>query len=313
MQHWDSVGELPRQGKSGRCHGRRDRCVQRRHLMLAIGAIVLAAAFFVVFEAAKQVSAIAVVNPAANDPYDAVGSFAVQGALVLGALGTWRALRAGRRGVFDGDVAPVAASVALLVLVTLVSDSVALARYAHTWIGTPAGTVHAAALCGLGIGAAALLWAARRAAQSSRAVPARHVVTRAAVGVVASTLVLALYPQGAREPLVGALVTVVIGAVCLFVPTRLLLDALVPRVAAPLPADRRRLAPGLAWTLAVVAGLVAGSGLLLTEFLGQGGGSLPLGRTLMVIGVYLGLETIGVLLGYASLRDPLGLPGAPSS
>jgi hypothetical protein len=60
------------------------------------------------------------------------------------------------------------------------------------------------------------------------------------------------------------------------------------------------------WGIVITAGILFGTFLVVQE-LGEGTGSPHGGKRLLVIVVYLALETAGVLTGYALLAEPLQL------
>src|SRR5882757_7375205 len=105
-----------------------DRALQRDALRMLATALVFC--FF--FQATKHLSAWARVNPFAEDPYDAIGSFAVQFAVFVALLSIIRVVRVGsfplnaraQRLIARGDLLCVAA-----VTLTLLGDCVALARH----------------------------------------------------------------------------------------------------------------------------------------------------------------------------------------
>ena len=61
------------------------------------------------------------------------------------------------------------------------------------------------------------------------------------------------------------------------------------------------------WNLALVIGVAIGIMALLGEMSGEGGGAVPLGRMALVATIFIGVEVVAVLLGYALLARPLGL------
>lgn len=291
----------------------------RRSLLSSVLVLALAAAFLAFFQVTKQVPALSSANASAVDPYDAIGSFGVQAAAFLGALSVLRALLSGRDRALSSErealLARTQVAAVLAVAVTLAGDAVAMARYPSLWLGVPAGTAYASAL--LAVAAMAALVGLRLLAGASRAGPspapaARSAWVRAGVAAAVFVVVLAVYPAGVTESIPGALLTVLVGVVLLFVPVRLFTLALVPRARgdAPEATPVRRPGPrGRQWALVTALGVLAGLALVAAELLADGGGAAPapLARIALVVSVYVGLETSGLLIGYALLRGPLGL------
>ena len=105
--------------------------------------LALSALFYFFFMTAKHDPALSAANAFAEDPYDAVGSFAIQAAALIGVLSALRAFRPYRRGPPTDEqkilLARTQILAALAVIVTLASDIVAMARYPSLWIGPPGG------------------------------------------------------------------------------------------------------------------------------------------------------------------------------
>jgi hypothetical protein len=286
---------------------------------LRINALVvsgLGVLFFAFFNVSKHLPALARVNPFAEDPFDAIGSFGVQAAALLTLLGLARAFRPYGGGCLPEEEGALVARTQMLAVlaaaVTLAGDLVAMARYGSLWIGSAGGYALAALLGGLLVLA---LLAAARVYQSAREMSTEGVPRRwqgAMVISLAAALVLALYPDSWRQSTPGALLTVVVGAALLFALMRAWGSSLVPypaqvkrEEATTLPAWLRQ--HGLALAAVVVAGILLGLTLVLAEST-EGGGWPGMARLTLVAAVYVGLETAGLLLGYVFLRKPLGLP-----
>jgi hypothetical protein len=196
----------------------------------------------------------------------------------------------------------------LAVALTLAADAVAMARHPSVWAGKPAGYAYAAALIVLELSTA---WVGARVLRSTGTKAPRDARPgRAATAALAAFFIaLALYPESvARANIPGALATVVVGIALLFVPLRFLLVALVPSDGGP-PAQGplRHGAPGRrVWVSVAVTGLLIGLGLVAAES-GEGLGGIPFVRLALVAAVYVGLETVGLLVGYGALGRPLRL------
>ncbi len=311
----------------------------------AIGLAALAAVFLLFFFASKHDPSWARVNPFAEDPYDAVGSFSFQFVLLMAALSLLRAFRPYPAGVSLHRQARVVAcgllAGLLAVVITCLVDVIAMGRHSEMWMGSSAGYRLAVAVLGI------FLWATLSAALLVRTIPS---VGRTSHGWRASVVILlfcvsvaAWYPETARKNFYGELFTVLVGAVILFVPLRFLVKAFIgtgdgPRfdllddlaslwnaVESRTPSLRRffdlvsrNFTPAAKWIasqlrnrraypslLVALTGLVIGTFLVSQEM--NGDGPVPLGKIVTVAAVYIGLETTAIALGYALLSGPLAL------
>jgi len=61
------------------------------------------------------------------------------------------------------------------------------------------------------------------------------------------------------------------------------------------------------WNIVILIGIVLGIGLALAEAFGEGGGIHQIGRFALIASIFIGLECVGVLLGYLLLAKPIGL------
>jgi hypothetical protein len=318
--------------------------LRRNALCLAL----TGAAFCAFFQITKHQPRLSGVNPFSEDPYDSVGSFAVQFVLFMMLLSLLRAYRHYQQA--EDPQAGVAIQVRgqlmayVAIAFTQIADLIAMARHSLIWRRDVAGDqLLALTVC-------LLLWAASAAAFLLFSAPvlslppSRRTWIRLLVVPGVATLVLVFYPESVRRTLIGELVTVLCGIVLLFVvvwsigtafaapalPTAFdLLDDLASlrlsfserlrfsRAAKPLAkkAPSHTSAPILfgwlnprrhRWGIVITAGILFGTFLVVQE-LGEGTGSPHGGKRLLVIVVYLALETAGVLTGYALLAEPLQL------
>jgi hypothetical protein len=282
---------------------------------------VLALAFLAFFDVTKHDPSLSAINPFADDPYDAIGSFGVQAGIFLGLLSLLRAFQPFQAGatsegqrlfLLRAEVAAV-----LAVVITLVGDGVALARHPSLWRGSAAGgrlcaLLGVLLLCAVATGLL-VYRSARNAPGPARARPWR----RAALVSLAAVVALTLYPESIRHSTAGALFTVVVGAALLFAPLWAVLAALLPDGADGAAARMREqwTASGwlahhtFQWVLVVCTGLFLGALLFVAEAT-QEGVAHDVTKRAFVLLVYVGLETIGVMIGFSFLRSPLGLFGA---
>lgn len=279
--------------------------------LLSLG---LAGIFYLFFMTAKHDAALSSIIPFAFDPYDAIGSFAVETAVFLAMLSVVRTIRLVR--MENPDVAHSVflarthMGVVFAVLLTLVGDVVAMLRHVSEWTGHPATTELVLWLVGMGVLASSLGIALSFVARTIGVAfwPRKwHKATLVSVAMVA---ILAFYPEQLIHTNVGELLTVVVGAVLLYVPMWAWGEALVPS-----PAERHqktqvrsRLAH---WMVVILVAMGIGLVLVLGESTESGGGSGGRGiqvlHALHVVAVYVGLEVAAVLIGYGLLKNHLGL------
>jgi len=311
----------------------------------ALGLTLLGAAFTFFFQLTKHQPALAAVNPFSEDPYDSVASFAVQLVLFLVLLSLLRAFRPSPAGTLvpSGTVSQIRGQLMahIAVAFTLISDLVAMIRHPSLWIAKTAGhQLLALTVC-------LLLWAGASASLLLLSSPARSVTTNriAWIKILAvpaiAILVLCIYPERLRQTLTGEIFTVLCGIVLLFAVVWALGTALLPGTSdasADMFDDLAALGASLAgglwsprvraaakpappasksfldwlnprrhrWNIVFAVGILLGT-LLVIQELGDGGESPHGGKRLLVIAVYLGLETAGILAGYALLAEPLSL------
>lgn len=287
----------------------------------AVALAVVGFAFCLFFTATKHLAPYSAINPFAEDPYDSVGSFAVQFLLLMMLVSLSRAFQ--RRRLDSGAaVTQVRGQLMayLAIAFTMIADLIALLRHPSEWIASRGGyQLLALTACLLlwSIAAAVLLLFTTRALTLPRSTSRMKIIV-----VPAAIVLLVVYPERLRHNLPGEIFTVLFGMALLFVVVWALGTAFIPRVlssdkfdlaAMGKPRDRGR-AGSLAywlrsscarWTLVILLGVLCGAFLVFQEL---ADGPSPHGaRRLLVIAVYLGLETAGVLTGYALLAKPLRL------
>jgi hypothetical protein len=114
----------------------------RQACLATLAASLVAALFWVFFNASKHWPSLAAVNIFAEDPYDAAGSFGIQLAGLAALLSLVRSLRPEPQGptlarlalILRGNVV-----VLLAAAVTLLADGLALLRYADRWTASIVG------------------------------------------------------------------------------------------------------------------------------------------------------------------------------
>jgi hypothetical protein len=180
----------------------------------------LAILLFPFFEICKHAPALSLVNAFAEDPYDAVGSFAIQLAPFLSLLAVLRAFRP-----YPSEKAPdrqrvlfarAAYCSCFSVAVTLVADMIAMLRHPSLWIGVSAGYVLAALLGGMVLLTALVLWSLSRVTRPLPPLSPLQRWIKVSTFPLAGLLLLAFYPEELRQSNAGELLTIAVGALFLF-------------------------------------------------------------------------------------------------
>jgi hypothetical protein len=270
---------------------------------------VLAAAFYFFFMFAKHDPALSAAIPFANDPYDAVGSFAAISSVLLVLIALVRAFRPYRTAPTEGQkvyLARTQMALALAALITLVSDGVAMVRYAAMWLRTPVAGELIALLGAVAVGAVVVIYLIRRSMRGI-SLPTRAHWLAAVVVSLAAILILAVYPESLAHDIFGGLFTIVVGILLFFAPLSAIDIALIPFVVERTTVVRARWQRVLPWFLALLVAFGVGVLAFLGEASGEGGGGVPLARVAMVFAIFVGVGTVGIVIGYAFLRKPLGL------
>jgi hypothetical protein len=263
------------------------RTVQRVHRVTAL--IACAAILFCLFFQVNKKGPLGDVNPFGQDPYDAVGSFAFQGALLIGILTYARALRwldtptqaSSVRLIFRGNGLVLAA-----IWVTLIADLIAeIVRppppsYRGTVLLVELG------LMGLLTGLCTLALAIVLVRIPS-VTPSRDLTPADGIDDLWTLVRVPVTRAGAFLP--PAFVAWV---------NRLNSDRLFARV----PRLNPRLHP---WRFACGLGLLVGLGLVLAQLQEGLPPSLTIG--LIATGIFIGGEFVATLLGFAVLGGYLGL------
>ncbi len=250
----------------------------------AVIVFALAAFFYWSFMFAKQDPALRNVIPFGDDPYDAVGSFGVIIGMLIALISFLRAFRPYREAPSFAQRVYLARSqeaVVLAVFITLASDAVAMGRHPSMWIKA-ASRDRLIVLLGVLVIVTIVVQLLFRAAQEKLGgFETSRWVMPAGVTLLA-VLVLASYPEQLINGTVTHLLTVVAGAIVLFAPMRLLLNALLPYA---LDGDRRETLTargsssiaGRRWIIAMLAGSMIGAFAFLGE-MGEAGSALSSGH-----------------------------------
>lgn len=309
--------------------------------------IVAVAFYLFFFQGYKQQPALASVTPFADDPYDAVGSFGIQLTWLMALLSLVRAFRHYQPGqdLMSQELLFIRGAYAscLSVAVTLAADIVALLRHPSVWIGLPEGNLLVAQLGGMVLLTALLGWFLHRGVPSSFSPK----VWARAIGIsLVNILLLAFYPEAWHQSVPGELLTICVGMVFLFVPTWAITTTICPvpdtffedciddltSLYRWLRAHLRYFAVfftigekvfGLSFMRSIVNwlnprkhpwhgiflfGVCIALLFFFAEGVAEGGGNgYSLQQVITLLAVSVGVESAGVVLGYALLAKPLGL------
>ena len=235
----------------------------------------------------------------------------------------------------------------LAVAVTLGADMIAMIRHPSLWIGVEGGFLLAALLAGMILVTALVFWAISYATRPLPLDSPLQRWIKASAFSLTGIFLLAFYPEELRQSIHGEILTIIIGIIFLFGLVWAIGTAISPSLDPPFedviddlvityqwqkahanPSD-----PLLAldkhvgklltlsllrsiiywlnprrhpWNLVILFGVFMGIALLLTDFSSEGG--LPqLGRLALVATIFISVEFVGVLVGYALLAKPIGL------
>ncbi len=196
----------------------RDEATESRRLKRrALATVLLSFLFFVFFACSKHAPALARVNPFADDPFDAVGSFGVQLCIVAALLSLAPALRPDTKGgVPIGQTARVlrSAGISLLALaVTLMADVVAMIRFPERWVGSSSGLALVSLAAGLFLLTAAVGSTVFGSARAWGLLSGHRTQTKSAAICLVGIVILALYPVSWRRGVMGVILTAVVGMV----------------------------------------------------------------------------------------------------
>lgn len=192
----------------------------------------LALLFYLFWQVSKHNPALSAVNPFADDPYDAVGSFGVQLAIFTALLSLLRAFRPYQPDqALDGQKLLLLRGAylsCLSILLTLLADAVALVRHPSTWLALPAGATLVALTGGMALLTLLVGGLLLRETRHLHLSFTYNTRVRALFLTIVSILILLFYPENWRQNVPGELFTVLVGIVCLLVPAWAISLALLP-------------------------------------------------------------------------------------
>ena len=298
--------------------------------------------FLAFFDNSKNIPLLAVVNPFAEDPYDAVGSFGIQLAFFAALLSLIRAFRPYATKEIPSNQQLLilrGETVTLLsIIVTLTADIVALLRYPSMWMNSFGGMILVGVVGGLFLLTTMVSLQLYRVVNGSFSFANRS-WTRTIL-FPASIFILSIYPANLLESIPGGIFTALVGMLILFVCTWALTTAIFPQTEMEFedvfddftsiyrevksrvkfishlekfanvkllhrlfswlnPRNHR-------WNFIILIALGMGGSLMLVEALSEGT-STNTNVLILVLGVFLGLEGAGIILGYFLFGEFLGI------
>jgi hypothetical protein len=315
----------------------------RQFKTLSFVILLLTIFFFAFFDNSKHIPVLALVNPFADDPYDAVGSFGIQLSFLAALLSLIRAFRpytvkeippSQQLLILRGE------TVALLsIFVTLIADIIAMIRYPLMWMNSPAGWILAGLVGGLVLLTILMGLLLYRITVKSTFAFAKHSWTRAILFFV-SILILAIYPVDLLESIPAGIFSALLGMIILFISTWALATTIFPKTETAfedvfddfvsiyrwikshigLVAQLERfinlkwvhalfkwLNPRKhKWNFIILLALAMGGALMLVEVINEGI-STNLNTVLLILAIFLSIEGMGVILGYYLFAELLGI------
>ncbi len=235
----------------------------------------------------------------------------------------------------------------LAVAVTLGADTIAMIRHSSLWVGVEGGYLLAALLAGMIILTALVFLSISYATRPLPLHSPLQRWIKASAFSLAGILLLALYPEKLRQSIAGEILTIAVGIIFLFGFVWALGTAISPSLDPPFEDviddlvityqwQKARADPSNAllaldsmleklltlsllrsilhwlnprrhsWNIVILLGVLMGIALLLADLIAEGG-QPQLGRLALVATIFISVEFVGVLVGYALLAKPIGL------
>jgi hypothetical protein len=305
----------------------------RRAIFGTLTTCLLTSLFLLFFNVSKHAPVFETVNVFAEDPYDAVGSFGIQLALLALMVSFLRILRPYPEGINVGSLSLILRGNAVALLaaaIPLTADLIAMLRYFSEWNRSSAGWALAIVVVGLMVMTLWAGWEFIRIARVLNLLLARHSWNQMIMVCLASCIVLAFYPASWRQSISGAVITALIGMILLFILCSKIAKSIFGSENEAKDDVLDDFADGMrgrlektvnlewvrkeidwlnprkhTWHLVFLGAVGLGLALITAEMIDEG---MPReGMLLTVILVYICIEASGVLLGYMLLRRFLGL------
>jgi hypothetical protein len=302
--------------------------------------------FVLFFDFSKHNAALAPLNPFIDDPFDAVGSFAIQLSSAAALLALLRILRPYPRGITLKNLALILncnLTALLAFMVTLISDSTALIRFFPKWIDLSAGWLLAAIICGLLAVSTIIFQRILYLGWSIKWFVKFRNWPRTLAVALAAMMIMAFYLPAWRRGIAGGIFSAILGTAIFFVITALSARMIFPEIRSPyedlvddlgsyyvwIKQHTTRLKPLYIhlerfFNLHSLQKLVQAFNprrhpwrlIILAALLVVAGlllvefmqdGSAAKGKRLLIFSIFTGIETGGVLLGYRLFHQFLGI------
>jgi hypothetical protein len=276
----------------------------------------LAIAFYFTFMFMKHSPALSPIIPFAEDPYDAIGSFAVLLSPFLVLLCLVRAFRPYPSGTPSAQqkmfLVRSQVAIPLAVLETLMADGIAMIRYPQLWVHAPATSQLLALMGAVMAFSVGVLLLVRRTAQTFSGLPI-HYNRRALVFSLIFVILLGAYPTDLHQSVAGEILTLFISILLFFIPLSALIESYIPYTMQlePIASVRSLFSKRwIVWGVIICLGAGVGVFLLIADQGEGGGGSVPITRLLTVASIFIGTTTVAAIIGFFTLRYDLGLFGS---
>lgn len=193
--------------------------------------LFLAVLFIIFFFLTKQNSVFSILNPFTDDPYDAVGSFAIQLSFFTAIISLLRAFRPYNKGISQANqkvllIRGLIISV-LSVFITLITDIIAMLRYYSTWINLTGGQLLGLIVAGMTVLTLFTILLVIHLSKEKIIVTLKRWKIPGAF-FICYVLIFSLYPSLWRQSLIGEIFTVTVGLLLSFLFIRITINPLFP-------------------------------------------------------------------------------------
>ncbi len=310
--------------------------------------LILSLLFITFFFTSKQNPIFININPFADDPYDAVGSFTIQLSFFAALICLLRAFRPYNKTTIQNNqrlllLRGLIISI-LSMLITLITDMIAMIRYHLNWIHFYDGQLLAAIVIGMTLFTLSAIWLIIRISEE-KIIISSNGLKIIIIFFVFYSIIFAIYPSNWRQSIYGEVFTVAIGLLLSFLFLRIIVSPIFP-LNPNVPFEDllddlsaiiswikkqnkffkitfsllekllslfilRRFSKWLnprfhKWNLAILISLLFAIYLTLNQTIGEGINTSSKNFLLIVI-IFLFFESSAVLLGYKLFADYLGI------
>ena len=180
---------------------------------------LVALLFLIFFNASKHDPVLMKINVFIEDPYDAVGSFGFQLAIIAALISLVRIVRPYPNGISSENLSTILRGDAVSLLsiaVTLIADGVAIFRYLPEWTSSSAGWLLVFHLFGLTALTALAIWKIFKIGKSLNLLSGNNAWTKVITLCLVGMFILTFYPETWRMSIPGGIFTAIVGMVFLF-------------------------------------------------------------------------------------------------